>query len=778
MKNLKNIAWFKELSKNDLSIAGGKGCNLGEMFNARFPIPPGFVVTAIAFKHFLQETKLDKKIYPILNKIEIQETAALEKTAKEVQELILDQEMPEDIKNDIIYSYENMDVSSELFSAVNSSALSKSALNIIKAGREIPFVAVRSSATAEDLPEASFAGQQETFLNIKGKDNLIRAVQRCWASLFTARAIYYRTKNNFPHEKVLIAVVIQKMVDSDSAGVIFTINPTTNAQNEIVIEGAFGLGESVVGGQITPDHYVVNKDTLQIKEKKINLQLWAYKRDEFLRRTVQKELTPLKGKEQKVSDDLIVKLADLARRIERHYQKPQDIEFAIENNKAYIVQARAVTTEKKIGNVKKHAVINAQEILSGLGASPGIGMGMVKLIHSIEDLNKIKKGDILVTKMTNPDYVVSMQKAAAIVTDEGGLTAHAAIVSREMGIPCVVGTIDATVKLKENDFITVDGTNGKVYKGKSDNIAIVEKKEYEFRETKTKIYMNLGEPEMIDNYKNLHFDGIGLMRLEFVIASQIGEHPLYLLKIGQQDRYINGLYKAIKKVASTIAPKPLVVRFSDFKTNEYRDLKGGEEFEPHEDNPMLGWRGVSRYVSPEFIEAFKLELEAIKKVREEYKNVHVMLPFVRNVEEVKKVLEIMKENGLEKAEDFEIYLMAEVPSFALLARDFAELDISGCSIGSNDLTQGVLCVDRDSAMLGKMNYFDERNPAVTLAMRRIIQNFIEKGKKVSLCGQAGSRKDMVEFFIKNNITSLSVNPDAVGEVRFIVSEVEKAKNNS
>ncbi|MDD5133059.1 MAG: phosphoenolpyruvate synthase [Candidatus Nanoarchaeia archaeon] len=774
MKNLKNIAWFKELSKNDLGIAGGKGCNLGEMFNARFPIPPGFVVTASAFKHFLEETKLNKKIYPILNKIEIQETAALEKTAKEIQELILDQEMPEDIKNDIIYSYENMDVSSELFNAVNSSALSKSALNIIKAGREIPFVAVRSSATAEDLPEASFAGQQETYLNIKGKDNLIRAVQRCWASLFTARAIYYRTKNNFPHEKVLIAVVIQKMVDSDSAGVIFTINPTTNNQNEIVIEGAFGLGESVVGGQVTPDHYVVNKDTLQIKEKKINLQMWAYKRDEFLRRTVQKELTPLKGKEQKVSDDLIVKLADLARRIERHYQKPQDIEFAIENNKPYIVQARAVTTEKKIGNVKKHTAINAQEILSGLGASPGIGTGMVKLVHSIEDLDKIKKGDILVTKMTNPDYVVSMQKAAAIVTDEGGLTAHAAIVSREMGIPCVVGTIDATVKLKENDFVTVDGTNGKVYKGKVEGVAAVEKKEYEFRETKTKIYMNLGEPEMIDNYKNLHFDGIGLMRLEFVIASQIGEHPLYLLKIGQQDRYINGLYKAIKKVASTINPKPLVVRFSDFKTNEYRDLKGGEEFEPHEDNPMLGWRGVSRYVSPEFIEAFKLELEAIKKVREEYKNVHVMLPFVRNVEEVKKVLEIMKENGLEKAEDFEIYLMAEVPSFSFLARDFAELDISGCSIGSNDLTQGVLCVDRDSAMLGKMNYFDERNPAVTLAMRRIIQNFIEKGKKVSICGQAPSQyKEIVEFLLKNHVTSISVNPDVVDKVRFDVSELEK-----
>ncbi len=766
---MSNIAWFKDIKKEDVGTVGGKAANLGEMYNAKLPIPPGFVVTAQAFEKFLKSTRLNKKIFSKLDKIDIQDTEKLEKTAKEIQEMILDQEVPEDIASEIKISYNNMNVDSSI------SNISKQALDMIKAGRDMPWVAVRSSATAEDLPEASFAGQQATFLNIKGGENIVRAVQRCWASLYTARAIYYREKNNFPHEKVLIAVVVQKMIDSEVSGVMFSINPATNNKEEILVEAGFGLGDAIVGGQITPDHYIVDKNGLKIKSKKIGNQKWMYMRDETLRRTIKKTLSEEKSQEQKLKDDEIIKLAEFGKKIETLYKgKPQDIEFALEHGRIYIVQSRSVTTINKVEKARVHDKINLDPVLEGLGASPGIGKGVVKIVEDVSDLSKIKEGDILVTVMTNPDYVVSMQKASAIVTDEGGMTSHASIVGREMGIPVVVGTVSSTKDLKEGEIVTVDGTNGKIYRGEQ---KIQEKKEikkdYEFRETKTKIYMNLGVPDEIDDYKELFFDGIGLMRLEFVIASKIGEHPLYLIKNNQQEKYINGLYENIKKVASAINPKPLIVRFSDFKSNEYRNLKGGDEFEPHEDNPMIGFRGVSRYISDEFKPAFKLECEAIKKVREEFKNVHVMLPFVRKTGEVKKVLEIMKESGLEKSDNFEVYLMAEVPSFALLAKDFAKLDVTGCSIGSNDLTQLVLGVDRDSGRLGKMGYFNEKNDAVKLAIKRIIRSFKENNKKCSLCGQAGSDKEFAAFLVRNGIDSISVNPDVVDEIRYNLADVEK-----
>ncbi len=766
---MSNIAWFKDIKKEDVGTVGGKAANLGEMYNAKLPIPPGFVVTAQAFEKFLKSTRLNKKIFSKLDKIDIQDTEKLEKTAKEIQEMILDQEVPEDIASEIKISYNNMNVDSSI------SNISKQALDMIKAGRDMPWVAVRSSATAEDLPEASFAGQQATFLNIKGGENIVRAVQRCWASLYTARAIYYREKNNFPHEKVLIAVVVQKMIDSEVSGVMFSINPATNNKEEILVEAGFGLGDAIVGGQITPDHYIVDKNGLKIKSKKIGNQKWMYMRDETLRRTIKKTLSEEKSQEQKLKDDEIIKLAEFGKKIETLYKgKPQDIEFALEHGRIYIVQSRSVTTINKVEKARVHDKINLDPVLEGLGASPGIGKGVVKIVEDVSDLSKIKEGDILVTVMTNPDYVVSMQKASAIVTDEGGMTSHASIVGREMGIPVVVGTVSSTKDLKEGEIVTVDGTNGKIYRGEQ---KIQEKKEikkdYKFRETKTKIYMNLGVPDEIDDYKELFFDGIGLMRLEFVIASKIGEHPLYLIKNNQQEKYINGLYENIKKVASAINPKPLIVRFSDFKSNEYRNLKGGDEFEPHEDNPMIGFRGVSRYISDEFKPAFKLECEAIKKVREEFKNVHVMLPFVRKTGEVKKVLEIMRESGLEKSDNFEVYLMAEVPSFALLAKDFAKLDVTGCSIGSNDLTQLVLGVDRDSGRLGKMGYFNEKNDAVKLAIKRIIRSFKENNKKCSLCGQAGSDKEFAAFLVRNGIDSISVNPDVVDEIRYNLADVEK-----
>ena len=768
----KTIVWFKDISEDELELVGGKALNLGVMYNLKLPVPPGFVVTTQAYKQFLEETKLDKKIYSLLKSLDIQDTEKLEKTAKHIQELMLDRDIPENIANEIKFAYENISIDLSVYRTA-----SKAALDIIKAGRDIPWVAVRSSATAEDRPEASFAGQQETFLNIKGGNNIVRAVQRCWASLFTARAIYYRVKNNFLHEEVLIAVVIQKMIDSETSGVMFSINPATNNKNEILIEAGFGLGEAIVGGQIIPDIYIVDKNSYEIRDKKISIQTWMYARDEGLRKTTKIQLSPTKAKEQKLTEDQIVRLAEFGKKLEKHYNKPQDIEYAVEHGRIYIVQTRAVTTEEKVKKARSHEEINATPILIGLGASPGIASGVVKIVHDINELSKIQKGDVLVTVMTNPDFVVAMEKACAIITDEGAMTSHAAIVSREMGIPCDTGTEKATKIFTDGMIITVDGTNGKIYKGNPELEEIQKEKiEYPYKETKTKIYMNLGEPDKIDDYKDLYFDGIGLMRLEFVIANKVGEHPNYLIRTGQQRKYVDELYEGIKKVASNIEGKPVIVRFSDFKTNEYKDLKGGDEFEPHEENPMIGWRGVSRYTSDEFKDAFKLECRAIKKVREEYKNVYVMLPFVRTIKEVNKCIEIMKEAGLEKNEKFKIFLMAEVPSMALIPEEFAELDIDGVSIGSNDLTQLCLGVDRDSSRLGRMGYFDERNHAVLKAIHNIISVFKEKGKTVSLCGQAASEyKEFVEFLVKEGIDSVSVNPDVVNKVRFDVYDVENSK---
>ena len=626
---------------------------------------------------------------------------------------------------------------------------------------------------------ASFAGQQETYLNVKGKEEVILSVQKCWASLFTARAIYYRQKNNFSTEDVLIAVVIQKMVNSEKAGVMFSINPSTNNETEIMIEAALGLGEVVVGGQITPDTYIVDKQTMSIKSKKIATQTFGLFRDKYTGKNVKRNLNYDEGLKQKLTEQEILQLAEYGKKIEDSYGKPMDMEWATENSRVYIVQARPVTTMKRKTETTK-AQTTGEEILNGLAASPGIGCGKVKIVNNVDELTKIEKGDVLVTKMTSPDYVPGMKKAVAIVTDEGGLTSHASIVSRELGIPCIVGTEKATQILHENQLITVDGTNGKVYFGET---KIEQQKEQTIQNeentneliTGTKIYMNLGEPEKIDEYKKLPFDGIGLMRIEFIITDYVKKHPMYMIQQGQQQEYINTLAEGIEKVAKTINPKPVIVRFSDFKTNEYKNLEGGSQYEPHEENPMIGWRGVSRYISEDFKEAFRLELKAIKKCREQgLRNVHVMLPFVRNTEEVRKCLEILKSEGLEKTNDFGIYLMAEVPAISIIPEEFAELPITGASIGSNDLTQGVLCVDRDNSKLGRMGYFDERNPAVLKAMSNIIRGFKKFGKTVGICGQCPSEyPEIVEFLVKEGITSISVSPDVVNKVRKQVASVER-----
>ena len=769
---MKYIKFFKEIHKEDIPSAGGKGANLGEMYNAGFPVPPGFVITSNAYKDFIEVTGIKKEIQEILDKIDYNNYDSIVKAAKDIQVLIKSEEMPKDIKLEIKSAYDSM--------YKTSYELPKQARDYINAIRTAPFVAVRSSATAEDLPNASFAGQQETYTNVRGDENVIEAVQKCWASLFTPRAIFYRHKNNFDHFKVLIAVIIQKMVNSDASGIAFTVDPVSENPNLMVIEAGFGLGEAMVGGEVTPDHYVIDKRNFTIVEKKINKKDFMIIRDPsgHNKKVYLDEHT---ANSQVLPDSQIIELSKIIKKIEDHYHFPQDIEWAREGTKLFIVQSRPITT---LG--KKYVKPNFEEklgkpLVSGLPASKGIASGPVKIVMDPREIDKVKKGDVLVTKMTNPDFVPAMKIAAAIVTDEGGSTSHAAIVSREMEIPCIVGTGNATQVLKEGEIVTVDAVDGKVYSG---TVEIEKPKTEEVKEvtnidasklvTRTKVYMNLGVPFKVDEYKNLPFDGIGLMRIEFIIASKIGKHPNYMIENGLSEEYINSLAEGIEKVASTVYPRPVVVRFSDFKTNEYRDMVGGEKYEPKENNPMIGWRGVSRYVSKEFGEAFRLECRAIKKVREKYDNVWAMLPFVRTIDEVIKVRKIMEEEGLRRGDTFKVWIMAEVPSVVLLANEFSKLDIDGISIGSNDLTQLVLGVGRDSEELGKMGYFDERNEAVLKAIKMLIDGFHKNGKTVSICGQAPSvYPEFLEFLIRAGIDSVSLNPDSVKDGRIKVWKTEK-----
>ena len=791
----KDIVLLEEINKSSIPIAGGKGANLAEMSNIGLPVPPAFVITASAYKNFIYTTGLQEKIMSILKRISMENTTQLDEKASEIQLMIVQQKMPVKLEEQIIEAYNNLNVNQALLKTASAQVLS-----IIKTAREPIYVAVRSSATTEDLKTASFAGQQETFLNIKGSANLIEAVKKCWASLFTARAIYYRERNSFKHDESFIAVVIQKMVNSDKSGVTFSINPVTNNNDEIIIEAVYGLGEGIVSGTIAPDRYVVDKKTNKILDKKISFKP-IYFTKSGSGNTVKSDLPADKVHEQVLENYEIEKLANYARDLENHYKHAQDIEWAIEYGRIYIVQTRPVTTtEKNTENIE----VKGNIILDGLSASPGLASGIVRIINSMEDLSKIQRGDVLVTKMTNPDMVVTMQKAVAIITDEGGVTCHAAIVSREVGLPAIVGTRKATKVLHDGQIITIDATNGKIYEGDvktgeiepepaeiAEELVVPNEETEEEREIeeagdeaigevsseekhskeKPKIYMNLGEPEKIKQYKNLPFDGIGLMRLEFVIASQIGKHPLYLIEEGIEDFYVDGIFSGVSKVAKAIYPKPIIVRFSDFKTNEYRDLEGGDQYEGQENNPMIGFRGVSRYVQEEFEPAFRLECKAIKKALSQNDNIHVMLPFVRTTKEVTKCLEIMKQEGLSRNQNFKIFLMAEVPSIALIPEEFAKLPIDGASIGSNDLTQLVLGVDRDSALLGRMGYFNERNEAVLQAIYNIIQGFHKHNKAVSICGQAPSvYPEFVEFLVNQNIDSMSVNPDSVIKVR---EQVEK-----
>ncbi len=773
-KTKSDVLWFETLRNTDVPIVGGKNASLGEMINAGMPVPPGFAVTAHAYERFIKQTGIAKKIYQIIGETvtDPNNPKQYDVASKKIRELIEKTTMPPKIASSIRAAYKKLNTRLNLKDA---------------------FVAVRSSATAEDLPDASFAGQQETYLNVKGSEELLEKVVKCWSSLFTPRAIFYRNEKGFAHEKVFISVGVQKMVNSRAAGVMFTINPVTGETDEIVIEGNYGLGETVVSGAVNPDDFVVDKATLKIEERRIARKTVQYIRNPKTGKTVHLDVPAEKQKESCVNDEEIIHLSKLAQLIEAHYKKAMDIEWAIDKDLSFpenifVVQARPETVWSAKGmastgvdEVKPHEELKVA--VKGIAAGKrGYGFGIAKVVLSPDEANeKMTAGDVLVTDMTNPDFVPFMKMASAIVTDKGGITSHAAIVSRELAIPCVVGTETATEVMKTGKEYTVDSRNGIIYEGimreateASDQAAITVAAD-PAPVTATKIYMNLGVPEKIEDFKNLPFEGIGLMRTEFLLASTIGEHPLNFIDTGKSQEFIDKLAEGVATVARAIQPRPVVVRLSDFKTNEYRDLKGGDKYEINEENPMLGWRGCSRYISKWYQKAFRLECQAIKKCRTEWglKNVWVMLPMVRTLWEAKQVLEIMKEEGLERSRDFKVWFMAETPSIAIMADEFSKL-VDGFSIGSNDMTQGVLMIDRDSERLGQMGYFDERDPAVKRVIAHLIKAAHENGCTVSICGEGPSNlPDFAEFLVRAGIDSISVNNDAVLATKKHVASVEQ-----
>lgn len=760
---MKYVKFFEELDKNALNEAGGKGANLGEMIKAGFPVPPGFVVLSSAYFKHLEDNAIVEDIKDILSDLDVNDSEKLNDASENIKSLILGGEIPKEIKDEIIEAYRILNE---------------------RVGKET-YVAVRSSATAEDLPSASFAGQQSTFLNVKGEMGVVEAVKACWASLFEPRAIFYRTHHGFNHMKVGLAAVVQMMVQSERSGVMFTVDPMTQDKNILLIEAAYGLGEPVVSGQITPDTYKVEKREFNIIEKNVAKQTWMLVKIGEKNQKV--EIKEEKQSLQKLTDQQIKDLAKIGKKIEEHYNFPQDIEWAIQNNNIYIVQSRPITTLNDTQTLKtdivstvesrKQTITTAKVILKGLGASPGIASGKVKICKSAKEIDKVKEGDILVTSMTTPDYVPAMKRAAAIVTDQGGMTSHAAIVSRELGIPCVVGTSNASTILKDEMIITVDGDKGLVYEGNETAKIITSRSKEEIKReesyiiTGTKIYVNLAEVELAEKVSKLPVDGVGLLRAEFMIAN-IGEHPRKMYEEGRENEFVNKLAEDLRVFAAAFYPRPVVYRATDFKTNEYRNLKGGEKYEFQEENPMMGYRGASRYIKEP--EIFKMELKAIKKVREEYglKNLWLMIPFIRRIGELRAIKEIMHEVQLYRTRDFKLWIMVEVPSTVFLIDQFCKEGIDGISIGSNDLTQLILGIDRDNTVLARD--FDERNEAVYRAIKHVIKTANKYGVTTSLCGQAPSvYPEFAEKLVEYGITSISVNPDAVERTRKIVASAEQ-----
>ena len=797
MQNLfakkKHIAFFKDLTIKDVPLVGGKNASLGEMYRdltkKGVNIPNGFSVTSLAYQYFFDFNDLTKKITPILKELKVKDLTSLQITGKEIRHLITSSQIPSDLASEITKSYSKL---SQDYKVDNTD------------------VAVRSSATAEDLPGASFAGQQATFLNVKGDDELLHAVKECFASLFTDRAISYREDKGFDHLKTYLSVGIQKMVRSDkaSSGVMFTLDPDTGFPEVVVINGVWGLGELIVQGEVIPDEYLIFKPTFKQGFKSIISQKVGSKEKTMLYGTQKGDQTKIsetpydKRKEFTLTETEVLKLAKWATQIEDHYKKPMDIEWAKDGltNTLYIVQARPETihASSKHTEIEEYQVQEKGDVLvKGIAVGTKIGQGKANIIFNAKDIKKFKKGEVLVTRITDPDWEPIMKIASAIVTNEGGRTSHAAIVSRELGIPCIVGTGVATEMIKAGQDLTIDcssGADGFVYKG---NVKW-ELKKFEVKNLKRpkniNIYVNIGSPNEAFQASFLPNDGVGLAREEFIIASQIKVHPLALIHhdnlkdqkakkeiaeltegyLKKTDFYTEQLSFGIAKIAAAFYPKPVILRFSDFKTNEYASLLGGAEFEPKEENPMIGWRGASRYYDPQFEEAFGLECQAVTRVRNSFglKNLIVMVPFCRTPKEGRLVIETMAKYGLKKGKnDLKVYMMCEIPSNVIEAEEFLKI-FDGFSIGSNDLSQLTLGIDRDNATLSHIA--NENDPAIKEMISSVIKSVKKHKKYIGICGQAPSDyPDFAKFLVTLGINSISLNPDTV-----IKTTIEIAKQES
>jgi len=755
-----HIVGLAEVSESDLPLVGGKASKLGELVRRGLPIPPGFVVTTELYQAFVDATPLATEIPAALKGIDPADATSVDRASQRIRSAFETTDFPTGMREEIVAAYESYVEQNDVI-----------------------FSAVRSSATTEDLEDASFAGLQDTYLNVRGTDAVLRDIRRCWGSLFTPRVLVYRARKGFDRATLRLAVLIMKMVNSTTSGILFTRDPNTG-ENHMIVEAGWGLGELIVGGEVTPDHYVVDGASLKVVHKQISEQSVRLVRNPEGGNT--REPVPEADRSRpKLSDDALHRLVSLARLIESHYRRPMDIEWCLDGSTLYIVQARPLTalpapppTGAKPGAHSTEPARGGSEeeglLLKGLGAAPGHAAGKVRKVLHVEENTQLQPGEILVSTMTTPDMVPAMARAGAIVTDEGGMTCHAAIVSRELGIPCVVGTRTATKKLLDGQEVSVDGKMGAVYSGlaRGQKKAAAGPSESAMTGggphagvpvTATKIYVNASVPEKAAEYAQLPVQGVGLLRIEFIFTAHVREHPLYLIQQGRGKELVDRLADGIAQVCRAFHPRPVIVRTSDFKTNEYAGMPGGAEFEPREENPMIGWRGCSRYISPEYRPAFLLELEAIHKVRTEMglRNAHVMLPFVRNTWELEQIAEMFKEKGLHRSRDFKLYLMAEVPSTVLLAREFSK-HCDGFSIGSNDLTQLVLGADRDSETLARLGYFDERDPAVLRAIELLIEGAHAEGRTVGICGQGPSvYPEFAEFLVRAGIDSISLNADTV-----------------
>lgn len=782
----KYIKFFKEVGLKDIAQVGGKNASLGEMYKHLVPrgvnLPNGIATTADAYRYFLSVAGLDTKISDTLKGLDTKNIRDLKKRGAKIRAMIMRAELPDDFKDEIRKGYAEL-----------SKACGHDKSDLV--------TAIRSSATAEDLPDASFAGQQATFLNVKGNKNVLEATKECIASLFTDRAIVYRVEHGFDHMQVALSVGIQQMVAvrSEAAGVMFTIDTQSGFRNAVIISSAYGLGENVVQGHVSPDEFVVFKPTKALLKRRIGGK--EIKMIPVAGSKTKNIAVSLKDQERfSITDEQVKTLASWGMVIEAHYKRPMDIEWALDEDdgQLYIVQARAETVQsrKNLNVIEEYRLEEEGElIITGTSVGDRIGTGKASRVMDVEDIHDFKTGDVLVTEMTDPDWVPIMKEASAIVTDKGGRTCHAAIVSRELGIPCIVGTGNASSKIKNGSGLTVDcsrGDMGSIYKGElkykihTTNIKNLER-------PKTKMMMNIGSPDHAFRYSQIPNDGVGLAREEFIINDHIKIHPLALMhyakvkdsedkaKIREMtkgyahkpDYFVDKLTEGIGTIAAAFYPKDVIIRFSDFKTNEYANLIGGKQFEPVEENPMLGWRGASRYYSPEYQAAFELECQAFKRARDDMglTNIKAMVPFCRNLDEAKKVLSIMEKQGLKRGQnDFEVYVMAEIPSNIILAEQFADL-FDGFSIGSNDLTQMTLGVDRDNHTVA--HDYDENNTAVKTLIRMVIQVAKKKKTKIGICGQAPSDyPEFARFLVDAGIDSISLSPDTVVKTTLDIKKTE------